>query len=168
MGSICGASTVYLCMLFSPHLINGCVGLCTHRSKSITCKGQKLMVKKSRHYTFMLCWHVSVHHAGHMSTPPPPLPSRLPWSRGHVLWRPWSLHDRPADQPRNGLFNSLHHAGPSITDPMVSDKVLSCHKGWQINLNPDWWAGMRLSGWFWLICHTEQCKALFETEKRGA
>lgn len=31
--------------------------------------------------------------------------------------------------------NSLCHAGPYITDPMVRDKVLSNLKGWQINFS---------------------------------
>lgn len=86
---------------------------------------------------------------GHMSTTPTLPP--IPWGLSHVLCAPVppSLHHCPADQPRNAWFNSLRCAGPSITDPMVRDMVLSCRKGWQINLNPDWWAGMRLSGLVW-------------------
>lgn len=83
--------------------------------------------------------------------PLPHLPILNPlgsWSRALCSRSPWSLPHQPADQPRDAWCNSLYHAGPSITDPMVRDKVLSCRKGWQINFNSDWWAMMQLS---WLV-----------------
>lgn len=85
--------------------------------------------------------------------PSSPPPSWLPWSLEHVFSSPVGpegLSNKRAN-PRNNWFNSLYHArrASSITDPMVRDKVLSCSKGRQINLSPDWWVGMHFPGLVW-------------------
>lgn len=68
-------------------------------------------------------------------------PSWIPWCLGHV---PAALI--PSPKLAYSCCNFLCHAGPSITDPVVRDTVLSCRKGWQINFSTDWWAVMQLSG----------------------
>lgn len=73
---------------------------------------------------------------GHMDTPPPPT---HPESPGVLVTCPMlSFPSQSLPQQRNAWCNSLHHAGPSITDPMVRDKDLSRRKGWQINFSADW------------------------------
>lgn len=81
---------------------------------------------------------------GHMCTPPPPT---HPESPGVLVTCPLlSFPPQSLSQQRNAWCNSLRHAGPSITDPMVRDTVLSRRKGWQINFSTNWWAVMQLSG----------------------
>lgn len=87
-----------LYMLFAAH--NVCMYsvyrtiVWTHRNKSITWKGKRLMMKKTLRWTNVDIIYVHVTFEclfimlGHMSTPPPSLPCRLPWSLGHMLSAP--------------------------------------------------------------------------------
>ncbi len=149
---VCSPHCVSLCVLFASHLINACAAWRTRRNKTITCKG-RFTVKKSKHsirscYVWVCLFLVPVTclpllHLSHPDSPGVLVTCSL------LLFPVEAFIAEPAVQPRNGWFNSPHHAGPSITDPVVRDKVLSCRKGWQINLNPDWCAGMRVSGLVW-------------------
>lgn len=66
------------------------------------------------------------------------LPILNPLCLGHML----STLSSFIKLASNVWCNSLCHARPYITDPMVRDKVLSYLKGWQINFS----AVMQLSG----------------------
>lgn len=109
---------------------------------------KKLMMKKRQlktetQYAFILLVCVYLPSCLVTCLPLPRLPIPNPpgsWLRALCSRSPWSLSQQPADQPKDAWCNSLHQAGPSIADPVVRDKVLSCRKGWQINFNSDWWA----------------------------
>lgn len=129
-----------------------CTSLCLwgyiHTNKSITCKAvaydqTKIDDKRLRH-TFKLCYCGSTHHAWSHGYPHPshPVSPVVLITCSVVLFPPEAfITDRRADGEMPNLILSTTTQGPSITDPVVRDKVLSVRKGWQINFSPDWWAG---------------------------
>lgn len=117
---------------------------------NLTSEENRLMIKKASWgangniaWTYIMSKFVYSSRQSHVYPSSTSLSSRLPWSLGHVLSAPVLPEAFSGPTEKRLIYFS----------PPRRAVYHWSRKGWQINLNLDWWEGMLLSGLVWGLHH---------------